>query len=153
KIKNLNGIQNLRIKKLIGKLNSPKPRIHKDGFQIILDLCLEEIENENLQALITNSYYDKFENKRYSIIVASLNSYLSKGFDGIYEYHYKRYLNQAKEKKAISKKEITINNELIVNRAMRDSSNLIFNTFKYQLVKYLGIFNLMYKFIESQRLE
>ena len=28
---------------------------------------------------------------------------------------------------------------------------MIFNTYKYQLVKYLGIFNLMYKYIESQK--
>lgn len=35
---------------------------------------------------------------------------------------------------------------------MRVTSTLIFNTFKYQLVKYLGVFNLMYKFKISQYL-
>lgn len=29
---------------------------------------------------------------------------------------------------------------------MRKTSTLIFNTYKYQLVKFLGVFNLMYKF-------
>ena len=29
---------------------------------------------------------------------------------------------------------------------MRKASTLIFNTYKYQLVKFLGVFNLMYKF-------
>ena len=43
--------------------------------------------------------------------------------------------------------------ENAVNSAMRLSSTLVFNTFKYQLVKYLGAFNLMYKFRLSQHLE
>ena len=34
---------------------------------------------------------------------------------------------------------------------MRKTSSLIYNTFKYQLVKYIGVFNLMYKFYISQR--
>jgi hypothetical protein len=36
---------------------------------------------------------------------------------------------------------------------MRQASSMIFNTYKYQLVKYLGIFNLMYKYIESIKLD
>ena len=40
---------------------------------------------------------------------------------------------------------------------MRETAELIYNTFKYQLVKYLGVFNLMYKYyiskIENKLLE
>lgn len=36
------------------------------------------------------------------------------------------------------------------DEAIRTSSHFVFNVLKYQLVKYLGVFNLMYKFLESQ---
>ncbi|WP_449397641.1 hypothetical protein [Chryseobacterium wanjuense] len=55
---------------------------------------------------------------------------------------------------------ITLNNDEIsmcVDSAMRETAELIYNTFKYQLVKYLGVFNLMYKYyiskIENKSLE
>lgn len=149
---NVNELQ--KIKLLIRKLNSPSLRINKEGLQIILNLCLELIQNENLRGLITNTYFDKFDNKEYSILIVSLNSYLTKGFNGNYEFYYNRYLKEQEKKKLIQEQngnEFTINYGTIVNKAMRDSASLIFNTFKYQLVKYLGIFNLMYKYIESKK--
>ncbi|WP_407556242.1 DEAD/DEAH box helicase [Winogradskyella sp. 4-2091] len=156
KIKLLNSEELKKIKLLIGKLNSPSLRINKEGIQIILNLCFEQVQNENLRGLIENTYFDKFDKRDYSILIVSLNSYLTKGFKGNYEYYYNRYLEEQEKKKLLKEKngkEFTINYSLIVNKAMRDSASLIFNTFKYQLVKYLGIFNLMYKYIESQRLE
>lgn len=156
KIKLLNLEELKKIKLLIRKLNSPSLKINKEGLQIILNLCLEQVQNENLRGLITNTYFDKFDERDYSIIIVSLNNYLTKGFKGNYEYYYNRFLKEQKKKKILNEekgKDFTINYSLIVNKAMRDSAGLIFNTFKYQLVKYLGIFNLMYKFIESQKLE
>ena len=35
--------------------------------------------------------------------------------------------------------------------AIRESAQFTFNILKYQLVKYLGVFNIMYKFLESQK--
>lgn len=126
-----------KIKILISALNSPKIFIDKEGLQVVLDIINNIIENDNLKQHIENTYIDKYSNIEYSILIASLSSYLSKGFNGVFEY----YLKREKNKK----------NKNSVNAAMRQSSNLIFNTFKYQLVKYLGVFNLMYKFRESQR--
>lgn len=139
KIIALDSLEHLKIKKLIRRLNSPTIGIDKDGFQVILDLCFDIIENENLKSMIENKFKGNFSPNSYSIIFASLNSYLTGGFNGVYKY----YLNYEKRK----------NNKNAVNSAMRQASSMIFNTYKYQLVKYLGIFNLMYKYIESQKLD
>lgn len=32
---------------------------------------------------------------------------------------------------------------------MRDTSDLVYNTFRYQLVKYLGVFDVIYKYMKS----
>lgn len=135
----LDSLQRLKIKKLIKRLNSPTIGIDKDGFQVILELCFDIIENETLKSMIENKFKDNYSPNSYSIIFASLNSYLRDGFNGVYKY----YLNYEKRK----------NNKNAVNSAMRQASSMIFNTYKYQLVKYLGIFNLMYKYIESQKLD
>jgi len=139
KIISLDSLHYLKIRKLIRRLNSPTIRIDKDGFQVILDLCFDIIENENLRSMIENKFKDRFSPNSYSIIFASLNSYLRDGFNGVYKY----YLNYENRK----------NNKNAVNSAMRQASSIIFNTYKYQLVKYLGIFNLMYKYIESEKLD
>ncbi|WP_026915919.1 helicase-related protein [Christiangramia portivictoriae] len=137
KIINLDSLQHLKVNKLIRRLNGPNIGIDKDGFQVVIDLCLEIIDNENLKSLIENKFKDNYTPNSYSILFASLNSYLRYGFDGVYKYYLR------KERKG--------GNKNAVNSAMRQASSLIFNTFKYQLVKYLGIFNLMYKFIESRK--
>jgi len=136
-ISNLPDLFHLRIGKLISRLNSSKISLDKDGFQIVLELIYEIIENENLKALIDNKFIDEYSLNSYSILFAALNSYLKNGFQGVFQFHYSR------EKKN--------GNKNAVNTAMRKSSSLIFNTFKYQLVKYLGVFNLMYKFWKSEK--
>lgn len=136
-IVSLPNLHHNRIRQLIRRLNSPALNIDKDGLQVILNLVFERIENENLKALISNTYVDRFSFQTYSIIIASLNSYLSHGFIGVFEYELKR------ERKN--------QNNNAVNTAMRHAASLIFNTFKYQLVKYLGVFNLMYKFSEAKK--
>ena len=137
KVINLSNLQHLRIRKLIRRLNSPTIGIDKDGFQVILDLCFDIVENDNLKSRIENKFKDKFSPNSYSNLFASLNSYLRFGFNGVYRHYL------AKETRA--------GNNNAVNSSMRQASSLIFNTYKYQLVKYLGIFNLMYKFIEARK--
>ena len=129
KINESNTLFHQRIRNLISKLNSPKMKLDKNGFQEVLDLMLEFIDNENLKALINYKFEDRLSTNNYSILYASLNSYLSSGFQGVFKY----YLNKEKINK----------NKKAVDTAMRKTSTLIFNTYKYQLVKYLGVFNLM----------
>lgn len=130
------------IKKLIASLNSTMS-LDKDGFQTILNILIQlEIENETLKSLINNRYRDKFNGKEYSILFVFLNKYITKGYNSIYEYYLKKEL----ESKKINL--TSENSDLIakcVDNAMRNASELLYNTFKYQLVKYLGVFNLMFK--------
>ncbi|WP_298147543.1 DEAD/DEAH box helicase [Flavobacterium sp.] len=132
KIRGLPQVYHVRIRRLISRLNSPNLSIDKDGFQVILDLIFEFVENENLRALIENKFKDNYSPNSYSILYASLNSYVKYGFQGVYRF----YLHS----------ERSAGNKNAVNTAMRKTSTLIFNTYKYQLVKFLGVFNLMYKF-------
>lgn len=166
-ISDLSTTQLLDIKKLISNLNSSPMRLDKDGLQIVLNIILPQIEdNKALEDLITNSYTDKFNRKTYSILYIALNKYISNGFKGNYEYFLERNISKKKiqlenklkkESEKAGKKfkgnEIDLNDEEIsmcVDSAMREAADLIYNTFKYQLVKYLGVFNLMYKYYISK---
>ncbi|WP_276964391.1 DEAD/DEAH box helicase [Chryseobacterium sp.] len=147
------------IKKLISSLNSTTMSLDKDGFQIILDIILPRVENEKLKALIQNRFKFKPDDVNdYSILFASLSSYISAGFQGNYNYLLSRKLIVKK----ITPKEFSSNSKEkeiseCIDSAMRETAELIYNTFKYQLVKYLGVFNLMYKYyisnIENKSLE
>lgn len=165
-ISQLTSTQISLIKKLISSLNSTTMSLDKDGFQIVLDVILPQVESESLKHLITNSYTDKFNQKSYSILYIALNKYISNGFSGNYEYFLERTISkkkielenkQKKESAKTGKKlkgiNITLNDDEIsicVDSAMRKTAELIYNTFKYQLVKYLGVFNLMYKYYISK---
>ena len=140
------------IKKLISSLNSTNMSLDKDGFQIVLNIILPQIENEKLKALIENKFRFKPNDvHEYSILFASLSNYISTGFSSNYNYFLKKKLNEKKvtpNEFAINKKPKEISDS--IDFAMRETAELIYNTFKYQLVKYLGVFNLMYKFYISQ---
>jgi hypothetical protein len=147
------------IKKLISSLNSTTMSLDKDGFQTILDIILPRVENEKLKALIENRFKFKPNDVNdYSILFASLSSYISGGFQGNYNYLLSRKLNSKK----VTPREFSSNSKEkeiseCIDSAMRETAELIYNTFKYQLVKYLGVFNLMYKYyiskIENKPLE
>lgn len=165
-ISQLTSTQISLIKKLISSLNSTTMSLDKDGFQIVLNIILPQVENEALKHLIINSYTDKFNQKSYSILYIALNKYISNGFNGNYEYFLERTISKKKielenklkkESEKTGKKlkgiNITLNDDEIsmcVDSAMRETAELIYNTFKYQLVKYLGVFNLMYKYYISK---
>lgn len=40
---------------------------------------------------------------------------------------------------------------MIVDKAIQESSKFVYNTLKYQLVKYLGVFNVLYKYMRSKK--
>ena len=42
------------------------------------------------------------------------------------------------------------NKELSIDSAMRKIADIVYNTFKYQLVKYLGTFDILYRYIISK---
>lgn len=120
----LTDIEKRQISKLITTLNI-KAQIDWDGFQTIVDIIYPIIKDQKLKGLIERKCHDD----KYSILTAKLHYYLKGGFIGLLDY---------------SKLSMPI------DKAMRDTSDMVYNIFKYQLVKYLGVFDIFYKYIKSQ---
>lgn len=152
KITELSSQEEDQIKKLISRLNSTVMSLDKDGFQVVLNIIYPQVENDKLKQLIENKFvFNSIGKERYSILYFSLNTYITKGFSGSYDYFLKKNL----ERKNITSTEFSLKiNEKMssecIDSAMRETAELIYNTFKYQLVKYLGVFNLMYKYYISK---
>lgn len=125
-IAKLNDHELLLIKKLIQSINY-KLDIHYDGFQLVLDVLQPIVKNTNLKFLIEY----KGENEDYSILTHLIHFYLEGGFNGSIKYH----LSKGKS----------------IDDAIKETAKFVYNTLKYQTVKYLGVFNLMYKFHISQK--
>ncbi len=113
-----------KIKKLIKIINF-RLNIDYDGFQIILRTILPIITNKNLRFLIehTGSKGD------YSTLTSLIYYYLKGGFKGSVNY----YLAKGES----------------IDKAIQLTSKFVYNTLKYQTVKYLGVFNIMYKYYIS----
>ena len=61
--------------------------LDKDGFQIVLNIILPQVENEKLKALIENKFkFKPIDVNEYSILFASLSNYISSGFSANYNH-------------------------------------------------------------------
>ena len=101
-----------------------------DGFQIILNTIFPIVKTETeLYHLISKKSKSSYSGKEYSILSYLLYYYLKDGFRG-----------------AVNNK---LNNKANINSAMRDTANFVYNILKYHVVKYLGVFNVMYKYIKA----
>ena len=98
-----------------------------NGVQVILNVIEPVVTNVSLLGLIQK----KDKNNRYSIICHYIRGYLDNGLRGLIDYRYK-----SKDKD--------------YDDAVRSSTKFVFSTLKYQIVKYFGTFNLMYKYIVSK---
>ncbi|WP_438835010.1 helicase-related protein [Streptococcus pluranimalium] len=117
-----------RINQLKRVLNTSNgSEIHWGGFQTVVDVCSAFVDNDELKQIMNT----KVGKKNHSLIVIQLSSYLSKGFLGTVDY----YVNEQKKTK---------------DTAITQTAKLIYKTFKYQLVKYLGVFDLLYRYHISQ---
>ena len=117
-----------KIEQLKRVLNTSKGKeIHWEGFQTVINICSEFVSNSDLKQLMEK----KVGKKQFSLIVIQLASYLQNGFLGTVDYYV--------EKQRLSK-----------DKAISKTSKLIYTTFKYHLVKYLGVFDLLYRFHYSQ---
>lgn len=113
--------------------------IDYNGFKVVLSVVKPIVSNKTLAFLINNeSILRNGTNtgNSYPTLVYSLSAYLSDGFAGIIKYNLSR-----KDSKG---------NYFTTDKAIQESSRFVFNTLKYQLVKYLGVFNVMYKFFLSK---
>lgn len=119
-----------RIKTFIKRTSYNLSSIDYQGFEVILLIIRNIITNDKLLALIDRKVTNS--NGTSSLITNLLYFYLKDGFAGSVKYK-------------ISAQQKT------TDEAIRETSNLVYNLFKFQLVKYLGVFNIMYKFVQSQK--
>jgi hypothetical protein len=126
RISQLSPNQFLSIRMLISKLNYEMD-INSDGFQVVIDVLLPIIKNQKLIGLIER----KDRNERYSILTHFVHFYLDGGFIGSMNYKLR---TKGKTK----------------DEAIKETAEFVYNTLKYQVVKYLGVFNIMYKFYQSK---
>lgn len=125
-IKKLNTLEIESINALIRKIQY-KMDIDNDGFQTILKVIFPIIKSEKLKFLITET--DK--NGQFSILTHLLHFYLVGGF-----------MSSVTFKVAQGK---------TIDKSISETAEFVYNTLKYQVVKYLGVFNIMFRFIQSQR--
>ena len=125
RIKLLTDLEIDAIKKLIRFINF-RMDIDYDGFQIVLNTIEPIVKNQKLKFLIEY----KGESGQYSTLTHLVHFYLTGGF-----------------RESINFK---LGNGSTVDKAISDTSEFVYNTLKYQVVKYLGVFNIMYKFYRSQ---
>ncbi|MCK0109931.1 hypothetical protein MWU58_11550 [Flavobacteriaceae bacterium S0825] len=124
-IKKLSDVEIESIKSLI-RIITYKMDIDNDGFQAILKVVYPIIKNEKLKFLIT----EKDRNQQYSILTHLLHFYLVGGF--------------------MSSVRFKITQGKTIDKSISETAQFVYNTLKYQVVKYLGVFNIMYRFIQSQ---
>ena len=101
-------------------------RLYWDGFQQIIDLILPIVHEDKLRQLIS---VRTGQRKRYSLVTVLLNSYLEGGFLSMVQYYTSR-ADSPKTK----------------DEAVRTVADFVYNVFKYHLVKYLGLFDVLYRY-------
>lgn len=124
-IKRLTASEVESIKILIRVINY-KMDIDYDGFQVILKIIRPIVKNQKLAFLIDY----KGLNGDISTLTHLLHFYLTGGFIGSVRYK--------------------ISQNIKIDKAISDTAEFVYNTLKYQVVKYLGVFNIMYRFIQAQ---
>lgn len=122
-IKRLTDLEKKEISYVIKAYNG-QHRIYKNGLELIFKIINPIVSKESqLSSLIEH----KSEANDYCTLTNMLPVFLEKGFSGEVNY----YVSRGKT----------------VDEAVRYTANLFYNTFRYQAVKYLGLFNLIYKYV------
>ncbi|WP_223671132.1 DEAD/DEAH box helicase [Kangiella shandongensis] len=121
--------EHTQLRALVQKVNNPSHMgIDWDGLQIVLD-CISPVKNYQLNSAIVQK--TNRGDGDHSILVPIIHNYLEQGFKGLVDFRKN------------NKNENT-------DQATRNTARFVYNTAKYQLVKYFGVFNVMYKFYRSQ---
>lgn len=130
-IVNMNAAEREHVDSLVNLVVFSKgKKINWDGLQIVLNTISSVVKNSKLKFMV-NHKVTITSGKQYSLLVILLQSYLDNGFMGMVEYQIK-------------------NKGMSMNRAMRYVADTVYNIFKYQLVKYLGTFDVLYRFFQSK---
>ena len=105
-------------------------RLYWSGFQQIMDMILPIVREDKLKQLIT---IRTGKQQQYSLVTVLLSSYLSGGFLSMVKFYVKRS-DSPKTK----------------DEAMRQVADFVYNVFKYHLVKYLGLFDVFFRYQVSK---
>ena len=105
-------------------------RLYWRGFQQIMDLILPIVREDKLKQLINIRTGTQ---QQYSLVTVLLSSYLSGGFLSMVEFYIKRS-GSPKTK----------------DEAMRQVADFVYNVFRYNLVKYLGLFDVFFRYQVSK---
>lgn len=97
------------------------------GLEIICQSIRNIIRNESLRFYVENSGQQR--NNCY--LVDMISAFVSKGFAGSANYYIKK--------------------EHDVDKGIRKAAEFVFNILRYQVVKYFGLFNMLYKQHEAKR--
>lgn len=108
--------------------SSTARRLYWRGFQMIIDTIAPIVREEKLKHLILT----RVGKKKYSLITVLLSSYLSGGFLKMVHYYVEREENPKTK-----------------DEAVRQVADSVYNVFKYHLVKYLGLFDILYRYYVS----
>lgn len=131
RIKKMSKMELQRINQLKQELQLNRGRdINWEGFQTIIEICENFVDDKYLKNLMNRKIEIKGKNS-VSLLVIQLSNYLKNGFLGTVWYYVNKQ-NQSKD------------------TAMRGTAKLIYTIFKYHLVKYLGVFDLLYRYHISQ---
>ena len=126
RIQSLSSYELNSIKSLIRQINF-RLNIDYDGFQTVLNVIEPIVLNKKMKFFIEY----KGVSGDYSALTHLVHYYLTGGFSGSIRYK----LNQGKS----------------VDNAIKETSEFVYNILKYQVVKYLGVFNVMYKLSQTKR--
>jgi len=96
-----------------------------NGFDIICHILASCVKEEGLQSMMTQQIANG-----HCLLTPKVYFYLKDGFLGVIE-NEKTYYRKS------------------IDSAIRDASKMVFNTFRYQLSKYLGVFDLLYRYYIS----
>lgn len=97
------------------------------GVETIISIVLPFVRNQKLCELMTRSQ----KGKDTKVLTALLYSYFKNGLRGMINYR--------------------IQNGENIQESVRNATDFVYNILKYQVVKYFGTFNLMYKFYLSKK--
>lgn len=127
KIMNLSPSQLMDIKNISVTLaRSNVSSLDWKGFQLIMNIVEPIVKEDKLKNLIECKTGDT---QTYSLVTVLLNSYLDGGFLSMVKYYTGRK-NSPKTK----------------DEAIRTVADYVYNVFKYHLVKYLGVFDIFYRY-------
>ena len=123
-IGNLSPIEISSIKRLIQHYQISS-QITYEGVETIINIVLPFVRNQKLRTLMTLPQ----KGKDTKVLTAMMYSYFRYGLKGMINYHIQKGDD--------------------IQLSVRNATDFVYNTLKYQVVKYFGAFNAMYKYYLS----